>query len=100
MPCLKVQGPNYIRLIAEGPDRNVRGVRPGEVILGAVMNCGPNAISYDLDSLITTEGLMIGNIIKAVTNKLGIKQCLSCKGRQQRFNQKGIEFQRKIKDLF
>lgn len=100
MACLKVQGPNYIRLIAEGPDGNVRGMRPNEVILGSVMGCGPNSVSYDLDSLITPDGLMIGNIIKKVTSAVGIKQCLRCKGRQQRYNQKGIELQQRVKDLF
>ena len=100
MACLKVQGPNYIRLIAEGDDGNVRGMRLGEVIIGSVMECGPQSVSYDLDSLITQDGLMVGNIIKAVTNKLGIKQCLACKGRQWHYNQKGLEIQNRIKDIF
>ena len=102
MACLKVTGPYGPRLIAESPDGNVHGVRPGETIVGSEMACGPQAIGiqYDFDSLITPEGLMIGNVIKKVTTALGISHCLACHQRQQRYNQKGLEIQQHIKDLF
>lgn len=100
MACLKVQGPNYIRVIAEGADGNVRGMLPTERIVGSVMKCGPQDADYDLDSWITSEGFMIGNIIKSVTSAVGIKQCLACRGRQINYNRKGLEFQQRIKDLF
>lgn len=100
MACLKVQGPNYIRVIPEGLDGNVRGVLPTERIIGAVMQCGPDDAAYDLESWLTSEGLMVGNIIKSVATAIGIKQCLACKGRQKRYNRKGLEIQKVIKDLF
>jgi len=35
-----------------------------------------------------------------VTSALGISHCLACHQRQQRYNQKGLEIQQHIKDLF
>lgn len=100
MPCLKVQGPNYIRVIPEGPDGNVRGMLPTERIVGVEPLCGPYDPTLDFESLIGPEGVMIGNVIKKVTNAVGIKQCLSCRQRQHRYNQRGLKIQRAIKDLF
>jgi len=99
MACLKVQGPNYIRIIAESHDKNVRGVLPTEKIIGSIMDCGPQDPPEDFDSLVTYEGLMLGNVVKKVTNALGIKQCLACKGRQRALNEKGLALQRKLRDL-
>jgi len=100
MACLKVQSVRGIRLIPESSDGNVRGQLRDEVIVGAVMDCGPNSLGYDLNALVTPDGLMVGNLIKKVTNAIGIKQCLSCKGRQQHYNRVGLAVQQKIKDLF
>lgn len=100
MACLKVQGPNYQRLIPEDHDGNVRGVMPHETVIGAEMNCGPHDIDYDYESVITPAGFMIGNAIKKVTNAVGIKQCMSCKGRQRKYNDVGIEVQQKVKEFF
>jgi len=99
MACLKVQGPNYIRVIAEAHDKNVRGVLPTERIIGSIMDCGPQDPPEDFDSLVTPEGLMFGNAVKRLTNALGIKQCLQCKGRQRALNEKGLAIQKKLKDL-
>lgn len=104
MACLRVKGPNYIRVIPESPDGNVRGMLPTEEIIGTTMLCGPYdatySAAYDLDSLITPEGVMVGNIIKKVTNVVGLKQCLACTGRQVRYNAKGLAIQKKIRNIF
>lgn len=99
MACLKVMSLRGMRVLPEGPDGNVRGMLPDERIVGVDMDCA-QLPADNLSDIFTSEGLMIGNLIKKVTNTLGIKQCMSCKGRQYRYNQKGLELQRKIKDLF
>jgi hypothetical protein len=96
MACLKVISARGIRVLAEGRDGNIRGKLPDERILGVDFRC--NAQSQDdLTSLITEDGIMVGNVIKAVTTALGIKQCLACKGRQRAYNQRGLDLQRKVK---
>jgi len=103
MACLRVRGPLGERLLAEGSDGNVRGMWPGESIIGVVMDCGPytvNDAALDLDHVVTQDGFMVGNVIKKVTKALGMKQCMACQGRQIRYNQRGLELQQKIKDLF
>lgn len=98
MACLKVIGRDgIIRVVPEDKDLNVRTL-PGDTILGVEMTCGPVLPSDDLKSLVTEDGLMVGNIIKAVTTKLGIKQCLACKGRQRRYNERGLEIQKKVRN--
>lgn len=66
--------------------------RPGEYVVGSVGD--------DLTSLVTSDGIMLGNIVKKVTSALGIKQCLKCKGRQRQWNDKGLEIQEKLKGMF
>lgn len=100
MACLKIQRGNTIIVLPESPDLNVRGMIAGDKIIGTDMQCGEILTYDDLESLVTSDGLMVGNLVKAVTNKLGIKQCLACKGRQRNLNARGLQLQKKLKDLF
>ena len=95
MACLKVMSVRGLRVIPEAPDGNCYGKLLDEVIVGVDFNCAGNPVD-DLNSIFTDEGLMIGNLVKKVTTAIGIKQCLSCRGRQQRLNLKGLELQRKL----
>lgn len=100
MACLKVMNADgVLRMIPESPDGNCYGKLPREVIVGVDYDCGATPLD-DLRSLVTAEGVMVGNIVKAITTKLGIKQCLACKGRQRQLNIRGLNLQQKIKDLF
>ena len=100
MACLKIQRGNTIIVLPEASDLNIRGMIAGDRIIGTDMRCGEILPYDDLDSLLTSDGLMVGNLVKAVTNKLGIKQCLACKGRQRNLNARGLKLQQKLKDLF
>ena len=103
MACLKVTGPYGARLLPESADGNVHGMRKGEVIVEPVWDCGPQMLgdsTMDLEHVFTSEGFMLGNAIKKVTHAVGITQCMSCRGRQQRYNEKGIEIQQALKKVF
>lgn len=94
MKEILLRGPNGERWITEGrPFRFLDGEKIVEDQLGNTIMRGGN----DLTSIVNSEGLLIGNIIKKITNSLGIKQCLKCKQRQLRYNQRGLEIQTKIK---
>jgi hypothetical protein len=96
MACLKVlRGDKYL-IMAEGPDGLVRGTIKGDIIKEVLWDCGPNPIS---EKVFAPEGLMVGNLVKKVTKALRIKQCFRCRGRQRRWNKKGLEVQQKIKSL-
>ena len=97
MACLKVISARGMRIIPESVDGNVRGMLPDEKIVGVDMLCAPVAIDNFTD-IFTSEGVMVGNLIKRATNALGIKQCLSCKGRQQRYNTRGLAIQKRVKN--
>jgi len=56
--------------------------------------------SDNFNDIITDQGILVGNVIKKVTSALGIKQCLKCKGRQRRYNEKGLELQQKVRAWF
>lgn len=102
MACLKVKGPAGIRLLPESADGNVHGMQKGEVIVEAVWDCGPQMLgdnALDLESVITSDGFMVGNAIKKVTRALGFNHCMACTGRQIRYNEKGLEIQQAIKKL-
>lgn len=100
MACLKVLSANGVmRVLAEGPDGNVRGMRPGERIIGVDYACDEKPVD-NLTAIFTSEGLMLGNLIKAVTDAVGIKQCGGCKGRQRGLNSAGLRLQDKIRSIF
>lgn len=86
-------------ILLRGPEGD-RRVRDGQVFRFKAGEYVVGSIGDDLNSLITSDGLMLGNIVKKVTTALGIRQCLKCKGRQRRLNDAGINFQAKIKGLF
>ena len=89
-------GPDGKRWIREGePFRFLEGESVAEDKEGNSIIKNGN----DLYSLRSDEGLLIGNIIKRFTSTLGIKQCLKCKKRQLRYNQRGLEVQSRIKKL-
>lgn len=97
MACIIVKYPNgSFRRFGDGVARKFV---VGEEIIGIDNHCDPSP-SDDLNSLFTEDGFMVGNAIKKVTTALGIKQCLTCKGRQRAYNAKGVEIQNKIKALF
>jgi hypothetical protein len=96
MACLKVlRGDKYL-ILSEGADGLVRGTIKGDVIKEVLWNCGPNPIA---DDIFSSQGLMVGNLVKKVTAAVGIKQCFRCRGRQRRWNKKGLAVQQKIKSL-
>ena len=102
MACLKVTGPYGERILPESPDGNVHGLLKGEQIVEAVWDCGPQMLqdaAMDLEHVFTPAGFMLGNAIKKVTHALGINQCMACRGRQRRYNEKGIEIQQALKKL-
>ena len=73
---------------------------PGEVV--AVNAEGQSIIEspgYNLTNFITKDGILFGNVIKKVTTAFGIKHCLKCKGRQLRYNEKGLELQQKLREM-
>ena len=97
MKEILLKGPLGERWIKEG--ENFRFL-PGEVV--AEDEKGNSIIrggSFNLQDSFTGDGLLIGNVIKKVATSLGIKQCLKCKQRQLRYNQKGLEIQQKIKKV-
>lgn len=98
MACIAVQHRQRgeVRIIEEGTSYPVEWQFTGQIIA----NCGPQDASQDFDHLWTEEGFMVGNAIKKVTNALGIKQCLACRGRQARYNQVGLDLQQRVKELF
>ena len=96
MACLEIQhSSGTISAVAENTPYGPEWKFTGRIL----RDCNPTALD-DLHSWWTSEGIMVGNVVKSVTNAVGIKQCLSCKGRQQRLNEKGLELQQKLKDLF
>lgn len=102
MACFLLKGPRGERWqAAERPYR----LYPGEAIVpGRVKyNCGPQDTTYapedNFESVWGDEGLLLGNVVKKVTTALHIKQCEPCKGRQHRWNRRGLEWQRKLKEL-
>ena len=102
MACLKVKGPHGERFLPESTDGNVHGMKPGEVIVAAIWDCGPLQLgdtAMDFEHVFTSEGFMVGNAIKKVTHALGVKQCMACKGRQRAYNERGINIQRALKKL-
>lgn len=98
MACIEITNNTHTQLIPEG-----KAYPAGWHFTGKIAwDCGslqPGDAAQDFDSLLTSEGIMVGNIIKKVTSALGIKQCMACKGRQRRYNEKGLAIQRKLKDL-
>lgn len=96
MACVRFKLPGGIHIWV--PENRAWSPPPGTINTGEVSwDCAP-LTTDNLDSIITTDGLMVGNLVKAITNKLGIKQCLSCKGRQRKLNEKGLAVQRAIKN--
>ena len=94
MKEILLRSPNGERWVAEGqPFRFLDGEKIVEDQLGNTILRGGN----DLTSISNSDGLLIGNIIKKITNSLGIKQCLKCKQRQLHYNRRGLEIQEKIK---
>jgi len=97
MACYIVTYPDGTQI--KWGENQPRRMVPGEQITGIDWKCNADA-QDDLQSLVSSEGLLVGNVIKKVTNALGIKQCLACKGRQRRYNEIGLNVQRKFKELF
>ena len=76
---------------------------PGEYIVEGMIDwhCGAQADfdkAMQLEKIWTSDGLMVGNVIKKVTTFLRIPQCMACRGRQIAYNRRGLEIQAKIKD--
>lgn len=95
MPCLFIKGAHSLRVITQDENGGFRySLREGEVAV--VRPCKfSDGEAADLDSIWSSDGLMIGNLVKKVTTAIGIKQCLQCKGRQQSWNSKGLELQKR-----
>lgn len=100
MACIIVKYPDGTEMRYR-ENQNRRFV-PGEEIIGIDYGCNPEAYTTqaDLTSIFTSDGLMLGNAIKKVASALGFKQCLACAGRQRSYNARGLELQRKLKELF
>lgn len=101
MKEILLKGPLGERWIKEG--ENFRFL-PGEVVAedekgNSIIRGGSFNLQDNLQDSFTGDGLLIGNVIKNLTSALGIRQCLKCKQRQLRYNQKGLEIQQKIKKV-
>ena len=95
MACLFIKGPRSLRVITQDTNGGFRySLQPGEVAVVRPCKFSQDE-AQDLESIWTSDGIMIGNIIKKVTTALGIKQCLACKGRQRALNRKGLEIQKR-----
>ena len=95
MACLFIKGPHTFRIITQDTNGGFRySLQPGEV--AAVRPCKfSKDEASDLESIFTSDGLMLGNLVKKVTTALHLKHCLRCTGRQIRLNQRGLELQKK-----
>ena len=93
-----------IKLISEAGERWIIEGLPFRFLPGERIaeDANGNAITTtnNFKDLVTPEGIMIGNVIKTITSALGIKQCMKCKRRQERFNDRGLEIQAKVKEFF
>lgn len=98
MACFTLRGPNGDRKMGENVQHTLQ---PGEAIVPGLIDwtCGGHYLG-DYEHVFTAEGFMLGNAIKKVTNAIGMKQCLACKGRQRAYNEKGIRIQQAIKKVF
>lgn len=95
MACLVLRSPTTLRLIPSADGGFRYELRPGEQIVGISYSCAPQP-EDNFESIVTSDGLMLGNLVKKITSTLGIKQCLRCKGRQRRLNEIGLVVQRKL----
>lgn len=96
MACIILKGPLGERRVLEGHPYRLDA---GEAIAGVDWTCAANPAD-DTERVFTASGFMVGNAIKKVTHALGMTQCMACRGRQQRYNQRGLEIQQKLKGLF
>ena len=94
MACLGITNGTVIRIIPENTPYSAEWRFTGKIY----RECSPESLDNVRD-IFTSEGLMVGNLIKKVTSAIGIKQCLACKGRQQAYNQRGLAIQHKIRNL-
>lgn len=95
MPCLFIKGPQSLRVITQDENGGFRySLQPDEIAVVRPCKFSDGEAS-DLESIWSSDGLMIGNIVKKVTSAIGIKQCLQCKGRQRAWNAKGLELQKR-----
>ena len=96
MACIILRGPLGERRVLENHPYQLG---TDEHIAGVDWTCAANPAD-NMEDLVTDAGFMVGNAIKKVTNALGMRQCMACRGRQQRFNQRGLELQQKMKEIF
>lgn len=97
--CLYIKGPTRLAVMTELPEGGFRyKLAEGEVAVVRPCSFGfPLQEEWTTSQLMTSEGyILVGNLIKQLTTKLGIKHCLKCRGRQYRYNRAGIEFQKKL----
>lgn len=82
-----------------GENVNYVKVNGEEIVPGLIdWTCNGHYLQ-DYTNVFTKEGFMVGNAIKKVTNAIGMKQCLACKGRQRHYNEVGIRLQEKVKEV-
>lgn len=96
MACIILKGPLGERRVQENQPYRLGS---DEAIAGVDWNCAAQSLD-NLDSIFSKDGVLVGNLVKKVASALGFKQCLACKGRQQRWNATGLELQQKVKDIF
>lgn len=64
----------------------------------------PGTTQHEVDAMLDKSGVQWGNAIKWVTNKIGVKQCSSCKAREVILNSAKelgwTEVMRQLKDTF
>ena len=95
MACLFIKGVNTFRIITQDTNGGFRySLQEGEVAVVRPCKFSRDEAG-DLDSIWSSDGLMIGNLVKKVTAALHLKHCLRCTGRQIRLNQRGLELQKK-----
>jgi len=96
MACIILKGPFGERRVLENQPYRLG---TDESIAGVDWTCAANPAD-NMNDLVTDDGFMVGNAIKKVTTALGMTQCMACRGRQQRYNQRGLELQQKVKEFF
>ena len=95
MACLFIKGANTFRIITQDNNGGFRySLTEGEVAVVRPCKFSKDEAG-DLDSIWSSDGLMIGNLIKKVTTVLHIKHCLRCTGRQVQLNKRGLELQKR-----
>jgi hypothetical protein len=98
MACIILETPNGTTY--RWPDNQARTPVPGEKIVGVDWACGPQILEDEVNARLKEEGIQWGSAIKWVTQRIGLKQCSSCKAREEILNRvKELGWAQTLKEL-